>query len=417
MPTASLTRRGIASLPNVTRRTIFYDRDLTGFGLRISPGSKRAPACSWIVEYRVGGGRSAQKRRIVVGDLLKLDPDRARREAKAILARVELGADPAADRERSRRAESVTDLIETYIRDHVAVKRRANTARTLRSLAKHYVHPTIGSRRLDALHRADVSKLHARIGEKRPEMANRTLQMLRAAYNWGTRQGLVPEDFRNPCCFVEPFKERGRERYLSSEEFARLGDALRVAETTGIPWVPNSAKQTKHAPKAANRIVILDKWSVAAIRLLIFTGCRLREILHLRWREVDLERGILLLPDSKTGRKTVVLGGAAIEVLRTLERAGEYVILGGSLKKPRADLNRPWARIRSHAKLDDVRLHDLRHTFASVGAGSGLGLPVIGKLLGHASVATTQRYAHLADDPLRRGADVISAQIKSALGG
>jgi integrase len=259
--------------------------------------------------------------------------------------------------------------------------------------------------------------MHARIGEAQPEMANRTLAMLRAAYNWGIRQGLLPEDFRNPCLFIEPFRETGRERYLTSAEFALLGDALRVAETTGIPWSPDPGKKVKHAPKAANRLVVCDKWSIAAIRLLIFTGCRLREILNLRWREVDLERGILLLPDSKTGRKTVILAAAAIEVLRSIDRVGEFVILGASPDAPRADLNRPWARIRAHAKLDDVRLHDLRHTFASVGAGSGLGLPIIGKLLGHSSVATTQRYAHLADDPLRRGADAIAARIKSALEG
>jgi len=244
-----------------------------------------------------------------------------------------------------------------------------------------------------------------------------TLQMLRAAYNWGIRLGLLDDTFRNPCTFIEPFRERGRERYLTSEEFGRLGDALRLAETTGLPWAPDPAKQVKHAPKADNRLVVCDKWSIAAIRLLIFTGCRMREILNLRWREVDLERGILLLPDSKTGRKTVILASAAIDVLRSLERVGGYVILGADPSAPRADLNRPWARIRKYAEIEDVRLHDLRHTFASVGAGSGLGLPIIGKLLGHASVATTQRYAHLADDPLRRGADVIAARIKLALEG
>lgn len=419
MPIASLTKRGVASLPTVSKRTIFYDRDIAGFGLRISPASKRAQtsSSSWLVEYRVGGGRSARKRRIVIGDLTKLDPDQARREAKAVLARVQLGADPAAERERTRRAECVGDLVESYIRDHVAVKRKATTARNLRSLAKRHLPAPIASRKVDALHRADVSRMHARIGEKQPEIANRTLQMLRAAYNWGIRHGLLEDDFRNPCTFIEPFRERGRERYLTSEEFARLGDALRLAETSGLPWDPDPAKNVKHAPKPDNRLVVCDVWSIAAIRLLIFTGCRMREILNLRWREVDLERGILLLPDSKTGRKTVILASTAIEVLRTLERVGDYVILGADPKAPRADLNRPWARIRKYAKIEDVRLHDLRHTFASIGAGSGLGLPIIGKLLGHASVATTQRYAHLADDPLRRGADVIAARIKLALEG
>lgn len=419
MPIASLTKRGVASLPPVKKRTIFYDRDIAGFGLRISPASKRAKVSpsSWLVEYRVGGGRSARKRRIVIGDVTKLDPDQARREAKTLLASVQLGADPAGDRERTRRAECVGDLVESYIRDHVAVKRKATSARTLRSLAKRHLPATIAKQKVDALHRADVSRMHARIGAKQPEIANRTLQMLCAAYNWGIRHGLLDDNLRNPCTFIEPFRERGRERYLTSEEFARLGDALRLAETSGIPWTPDPGKNVKHAPKADKRVVVFDRWSIAAIRLLIFTGCRMREILHLRWREVDLERGVLLLPDSKTGRKTVILAAAAIEILRALERVGDYVILGAAPNAPRADLNRPWARIRKYAEIEDVRLHDLRHTFASVGAGSGLGLPIIGKLLGHASVATTQRYAHLADDPVRRGADVIAARIKLALEG
>jgi len=419
MPVALLTKRGVASLPPIVKRTIFYDRNLPGFGLRTSPASKRtpAPSSSWIVEYRVGGGRSAQKRRIVIGDATKLDPDAARREAKVLLARVELGSDPAADRERSRRAERVSDLVEAYIRDHVAIKRKATTARNLRSLAKRHLPATIMSRKIDALHRADVARMHPKIGERQPEIANRAMQTLRAAFNWGIKHGLVDENLRNPCTLIEPFRERGRERYLTSQEFARLGDALRLAETTGIPWSPDPAKKTKHAPKAANRLVVIDKWSIAAIRLLIFTGCRMREILNLRWREVDLERGVLFLPDSKTGRKTVILASAAVELLRSLERAGDYVILGADPRAPRSDLNRPWARVRKYARIDDVRLHDLRHTFASVGAGSGLGLPIIGKLLGHASIATTQRYAHLADDPVRRGADIIAAKIQVALKG
>jgi|GEM_PF-4647337 len=177
MPTASLTKRGVAALPAVSKRTIFYDRDIAGFGLRISPASKRVQvsSSSWLVEYRVGGGRSARKRRIVIGDLTKLDPDQARREAKALLARVQLGADPAAERERTRRAECVGDLVESYIRDHVAVKRKATSAKNLRSLANRHLPRSVATRRVDELHRADVSRMHARIGEKQPEVANRAL--------------------------------------------------------------------------------------------------------------------------------------------------------------------------------------------------------------------------------------------------
>jgi integrase len=148
---------------------------------------------------------------------------------------------------------------------------------------------------------------------------------------------------------------------------------------------------------------VIGQHAAAAIRLLILTGARLREILHLRWEQIDLERGLLLLPDSKTGKKAIVLNAPAIAVLAGLPRVGAYVIAGQNAgtdhEKPRADLNKPWRSVRMRAELDGVRLHDLRHTHASIGAGAGLGLPIIGKLLGHTKASTTQRYAHLDTDP------------------
>jgi integrase len=153
---------------------------------------------------------------------------------------------------------------------------------------------------------------------------------------------------------------------------------------------------------------------------LILTGARLREILHLRWEHVDLERGLLFLPDSKTGKKAIVLNAPAMAVLASLPRIGVYVIAGqgaGTEKeKPRADLNKPWRAVRKRAELDGVRIHDLRHTHASIGAGAGLGLPIIGKLLGHTKAATTQKYAHLDVDPLRRASDHIGARLAAAMG-
>ena len=226
--------------------------------------------------------------------------------------------------------------------------------------------------------------------------------------------GYVPKDY-NPARDIKRFKVSGRERYLTTEEMERLGSVLRLAETQGLPWTIKAQGHTlKHLPKAQEPVVYPPDVT-GAIRLLLFTGCRLREILRLRWAEVDLERGLLLLPDSKTGRKTVFLNGAAVSVLDSLERIGAYVIAGADRDKPRRDLKRPWDHIRSAAKLGDVRIHDLRHTFASIGAGAGLGLPVIGRLLGHASPATTQRYAHLADDPARRASEAIGNTLMQAL--
>ena len=148
-----------------------------------------------------------------------------------------------------------------------------------------------------------------------------------------------------------------------------------------------------------------------------FTGCGLREILHLKWEQVDFERGLLFLPESKTGKKTVILNAPALEVLNGLDRVGSYVVPGDDPNKPRADLKRPWAAVTKRAGLDGVRLHDLRHTYASFGAGGGLGLPIIGKLLGHTQASTTQRYAHLDSDPLRRASEHIGGRIAAALEG
>jgi integrase len=186
------------------------------------------------------------------------------------------------------------------------------------------------------------------------------------------------------------FREQRRERFLTTEELSRLGEAIRDAETTGVAWEFDQTKPTaKHLPNDENRRTLIGPHTAAALRLLILTGARLREILNLRREWVDLERGLLLLPDSKTGRKSIVLNAPAMAVLAILPRIGAYVIAGDNPQKPRADLNRPWPAVTKHAGLEGVRIHDLRHTHASIGAGAGLGLPIIGKLLGHSQSSTT----------------------------
>jgi integrase len=221
----------------------------------------------------------------------------------------------------------------------------------------------------------------------------------------------------NPASGIAKFREAVRERFLTEPELLRLGEAIREAETVGIPWVKQS--KSKHARKSENRITNIGPHAAAALRLLIFTGARLRKILDLRWDHVDFQRGLLFLPDSKTGKtgkKTIVLGAAALAVLENLPHVGKFVIAGTDNEKARADLQRPWALVSKRADLAGLRLHDLRHSFASVGAGSGFGLPVIGKLLGHSNFKTTERYAHLAADPLRRASNAISGSIAKAMG-
>jgi integrase len=224
---------------------------------------------------------------------------------------------------------------------------------------------------------------------------------------------MVPEG-ANPARGVSRFKEEGRERYLSPDELARLGATIREAETIGLPWdVDETAPNAKHLAK--ERREIISPHAIAAVLLLIFTGARLREILDLRWIDIDLDRGVLALPDSKTGKKVVLLTAPALAVLAAVPRCSEYVIAGLDPERPRSDLSKPWRAIVKHAGLDGLRLHDLRHSFASVGVTANLGLPIIGKLLGHSQARTTQRYAHVADDPLRRAADTIAGIISDGL--
>jgi integrase len=404
-------RRALSALPAVTRPTIFYDTDLTGFGLKASPTG----ALSFIVEYRPGaGGRSVSKRRMVIGTPKNLTAEEARNQASGILARVRLGEDPSAERSNARKAENISDLLTSFMDDHIRAKRKARTAKLFQGYIKNHIEPVIGTRKAPTLTRAEVERLHRAIGKTNPVTANRVLALIGAAYAYGSRSGHLPENMANPASGVEKFREQVRERFLSEAELLRLGEAIREAETVGIPWIKVS--NSKHAPKPENRITNIGPHAAAALRLLMFTGARLREILDLRWEYVDLERGLLFLPDSKTGKKTIVLGGAALAVLQNLPRVGKFVIAGNDEDKPRADLQRPWALVSKRADLIGLRLHDLRHSFASVGAGSGIGLPIIGKLLGHSNSKTTERYAHLAADPLRRASDAIGGAIAKAMG-
>lgn len=211
-----------------------------------------------------------------------------------------------------------------------------------------------------------------------------------------------------------------RRRFLTSSELGRLGDALREGETVGLAFdIDRTKPGAKDAPKPENRRRMIDPFAIAAIRLLILTGARLREILDLQWRHVDFQRSMLHLADSKTGKKSNYSPPAALAILESLPRVegNSFVICGSKADAPRSDLKKPWAAITAVAGLQGLRIHDLRHSFASVGAGASLGLAIIGKLLGHTQAATTHRYAHFDCDPLRRAVDAIGATIAAAMNG
>ncbi|MBC7585180.1 MAG: tyrosine-type recombinase/integrase [Tardiphaga sp.] len=411
MPRMRLGKREISALQKVDKITLFYDTELTGFGAKVFPSGK----LFWFAEYRpYPGGRAISKRRIKIGDLATHIPSEARNAASAILAQVRLGKDPARERIDARTAETVSDVLDAFLEQTKALRKASTVALYSLYIDKH-LKPDLGEKRAAALRRDDVIRFHRKVGKEHPSTANRLIAVLGAAFAHSIKTEILPVGTANPAVKIEKFKEQGKERYLTEAEMLRLGDAIRDAEK-GIEWTDQESL-SKHTPKKAeNRRTQIGPHAAAAIRLLIFTGARLREILHLEWGHVDLQRCQLFLPDSKTGKKTITLGAAAISVLDLLPHVGNFVIAGNDPAKPRSDLKRPWALVSKRANLTGVRLHDLRHSFASVGVGGGMGLPIIGKLLGHANASTTERYAHLAADPLRRAQDEISGKIAKAMG-
>jgi integrase len=407
-----ITKRVVDRLQIEPAEYAIWDAQMPGFGVRVRPTGAK----SFIVLYRAGSGRGAPQRRYTIGSVGKITPEQARERARTILGAVAHGKDPASQKAGERQAPTVAVLADRFLAEHVNTKRKPGTAATYRYVIESAVKPYLGTTKADKLTRAAVAKMHSALKDT-PSWANRALAVVASMYTFATRAGVVP-DGTNPARRIDKFGEHRRERFLTGEELERLGAVIREAETTGIPWeVDQNASRAKHMSKPENRFTKIGPSAAAALRLLLFTGCRLREILHLKWEHVDIERGLLFLADSKTGKKTVVLNAPAMAVLASLDQNGAYIVPGDDPEKPRSDLKRPWRAIARRSGLDGVRLHDLRHTYASFGAGSGLGLPIIGKLLGHSQPATTARYAHLDNDPVRCAAETIGGRIAAAMDG
>jgi integrase len=445
LATGRISKRSVDALKCALEqdRTFLWDGALEGFGAVAFPSGKKV----FVAQFRQNG----RSRRISIGKYGTLTPDEARDKAKKVLGAAVDGLDPIQARRDTRAVRTFRELSEEFLRVHVSAKRKPATHEQYKRLLTKYVYPAIGCRRLSDIKPVDISRLHADLAD-RPTTANRCLAVISAIWNWAARRHEVRRE-NNPAVGIERNPEKGKERFLSSQELARLGDALRCAETEGLSWITDESKPTsKHIPKGP-RLRRLDPHAIAAIRLLVLTGARLREILHAKWAYVDWEQGVINLPDSKTGKKPIYLSNAALTVLETIPRLVDnpYIIPGWKRQKsgdqtkpqpcPRADLKRPWGAVaraagfieqvsasdangetlrRGDGKLVErptVRIHDLRHSYASIGVRSSFGLPIIGKLLGHSQPTTTARYSHLDADPLRRVANAIGDQIAASLGG
>jgi integrase len=389
--------------PAAARYTIWDDK-LGGFGLRISP----AGAKTYIARYRTAGGRAGQLRQVTLGRHGQLTADQARDAADKVIAAATLGADPAADRAKVRADVTIAALCDLYFAEGCTTK-KATTLYTDKGRSKRHILPLLGPKRAGSVTRADVERFLADVAggktaatqKTRPRgkavvrggrgAATRTVGLLGAIFTFAVSRGIRAD---NPVKGVRRFKDRKMERFLSDSEMASLGDALRAEAAAG----GNAA-------------------AVNVIRLLIVTGCRKNEVQRLKWTEVDARLSCFRLKDSKSGPKVVPIGAPAVAILSKIPRGkSEFVFPAqGDDSIPFQGVDKTWRSIREAAGLPDVRLHDLRHTYASTGLLAGYSLPVLGKLLGHSDAATTQRYAHIADSPMKVAADTIAAAIEGAM--
>ena len=386
MPNVKITKRSVeAQLPG-KKDIILWDTELKGFGCKVTPKGRR----SYFLYYRNGSGR---QRRPAIGTHGKITAEQARKIAQEWLHEVSKGHDPSVERQDKRHAPTVAFVCKRFLEEHSSHRNKDGTRYNYERLIQRFILPAWGNRKVREITRKDVSELHHQL-LKTPYQANRVLGLISKVMNLAEVWEYRP-DGSNPTLHVSKFEERKREHFLTADELSRLSNVLNELEASGTEMAS----------------------CVAAVRLLIATGCRLSEVLTLQWDWVDFDRQRLNLPDSKTGAKVVHLNGLAVEILKGIERQPDnpYVIVGRKPGSHLINLQKPWRRIRKLAALDNVRIHVLRHSYASFAAGLGQDLHMIGKLLGHTQAQTTHRYAHLADDPVKLANEKVGTLIQGIM--
>lgn len=426
-----ITKRAVEALESGVRDLFLWDSELPGFGCKVTPKSTRI----YLLQYSIQG----RDYRVTIGRHgVDVTAEQARLEALRLRGLVAAGENPASTRAIQRTTPTVAELGKRYLEEYATQHKKPSAiAQDRRNLNNHII-PLIGKIRVSAIEREDIARVMRDVagGKTRKDektkhrgrsivrggeiVANRTHALLSKMFELAEDWRYRPER-SNPCRGAKRYREHKVERFLSTDELARLGAALASAEESSKARYRRKREATAlrrwraSRSDAAGRAESLE--AIAAIRLLLFTGCRVGEILNLRWSDVDIERRVLFLSDSKTGAKPVYLSQAALDVLLAIERNPDipYVLPGPLPGKPLPTLRNSWARLCAAARIDGLRLHDLRHSFASIGAADGLSLPMIGALLGHSQTNTTARYAHLAATPLHQAADAIGARLVSAM--
>lgn len=379
-----LTKRAIDQLAATDKDYFIWDSELSGFGVRVMPSGRK----SYLVQYRAGG----RSRRRTIGQHGVLTADQARMEAKKLLGDVARGENPAEDRQRKLREPTIASLCDRFLDEYAAHHCKLSTQSGYRTYINTCIRPRLGSRKIGDLTRAEVVAFHHDLRD-RPYTANRAVAMLSRMFNLAEDWGLRREG-SNPARRIKKYREEEKKRYLSDDEQARLGQVLEDVLETG--------QETEYA--------------VAAISLLVLTGCRLGEILTLKWDYVTPRH--LELPDSKTGRRRIPLPREAYDIITSLPRkvGNPYVILGVTDHGHLVNLNSPWLRIRKLADLEDVRMHDLRHTYASVAVMSGIDPFLLKEIMGHKNLQATLRYSHFADEAVQQTAGSVAGKLAGALG-
>ncbi|KMW60722.1 putative integrase protein [Candidatus Rhodobacter oscarellae] len=369
--------------PGPDRDFLVWDAELPGFGLRVKPSGVK----SYLVQYRNrADGRSKRKTLGQHGPLMTLH--QAKEIARGLLADVVRGADPVADHKALRDAPLVKDLAVKYLQEHALPKKRAGSVKNDRSYLDRHILPVLGKMKARDVRPSDIQALHNRL-KKTPYQANRVLALLSKIFSLSVRWDMRPD---NPARGIEKFQEEKRHRWLSEAELLRLTQALDAH--------PNQT-------------------AADAIRLQLLTGARIGEVLTATWEDFELGQGIWTKPSHHTKQKRtehLPLSGAALDLLQKIraERGTcTFLFANPKTEAPYKDLKRFWSVVTTAANLQDYRIHDNRHTYASHLVSSGMSLAIVGRLLGHTNPLTTHRYAHLADNPLRQATEIMAQKLPS----
>ena len=376
-----LTKRYVENIVPFTKEKFHWDDSYKGFGVRVSPRGRK----TFVVQYREG----SRTRRMSLGTFGNLTIEEARKKAKRILGEVASGHDPAEKIKIFRNTPTMAIACERFLKEHVATRLKPSTQKEYRRNIELYILPKFRTFKVNEISQDDIAQWHYALSDK-PYQANRNLGVLSRLFNlcevWGYRT-----EGTNPCRNVKKFKEKKREVFLSKPEISNL---IQVLDTC--------------IEKKMETIFV-----ASAFKLLLLTGCRLSEIQTLQWCYIKQRH--IELPESKTDYKRLPLSPLALSIIAEIPHLEDnpFVIAGTLPGRHISDLQKPWRRIRKRAGIQHIRIHDLRHTFASHAVMSGHSLPIIAKLLGHTQIQTTMRYAHLADKEVALASQSISSILLS----